>query len=111
MYDVACKLIEQNPSGKICPAEAFEHVLLALKDEKLMMIRIPQKNVQVEDIIKLATLSSSDSSRRAIACFEHPISDQGLLNLIASLQSIDLVVHGCRTIPAFSKSDHVVFEV
>ncbi len=111
MYDVACKLIEQNPSGKICSAESFEHLLLALKGEKLMMIRVPQINIRADDIIKLAQIASSDSSRRAIVCFEHPINDQGLLNLIASLQSIDLVVHGCGSIPIFQKSDHKIVVV
>lgn len=108
VYDVACKLIEQSPSGKICPAETFEHLLLALKGEKLLVIHISREQIQTEEIIRLSQLASTDPSRRTIACFEHQITDQRLLNLIASLQSIDLVVHGCTSIPVSPVADHKV---
>lgn len=108
LYDVARKLIEQNPSGKICTGDLFAHLLHALQKEKLTIIRIPKNTVQAEELIKLSQISASDPHRRAIACFEKPVEDQNLLNLIASLQTIDLVVHTCPAIPQVSKADHVV---
>jgi D-glycero-beta-D-manno-heptose-7-phosphate kinase len=108
LYDVACKLIEQNPSGKICPAEHFKDLLATLKSEKLLMLHLKSRQIEAEEIIRLAHLASSTDGRRAIACFEHPIDDPRLLNLIASLQSIDLVVHGCGQLPSIKDADHLI---
>lgn len=95
LRDVASLLIEQNPSGKICSAETFFSLVSALPQEKLLMIRMPSCcSLSSDHLLRLSEIASFHKERRVIACFENASPDPRLLELVASLSSMHLVVHG-----------------
>jgi D-beta-D-heptose 7-phosphate kinase/D-beta-D-heptose 1-phosphate adenosyltransferase len=95
LQEVASLLIEQNPSGKICSSDVFFSLKDAFRRERLLIIRIPGCcTLSSEQLVRLSEMAHRYPDRRAVACFEGASPDPRLLELVASIGSMHLVVHG-----------------
>jgi D-beta-D-heptose 7-phosphate kinase/D-beta-D-heptose 1-phosphate adenosyltransferase len=95
LQDVASTLIRQNPSGKVCSAEAFYSLVGTLGRAPMMMIRMPPSHtISSAQLMRLAEVAALHSDKQAIAYFEEQSPDPRLLDLVAGLRPLALVVHG-----------------
>lgn len=97
LQNVAEHLFQVQHTEKIWTAENFGSMLEALHFEKLVMINIPNTALSPENLVKLSEIARSHSDRYVIACFEQEVHDRKLLELISSLDSLRLVVHGMKS--------------
>ncbi len=114
LHEVASRLLEQNSAGKICSGEVFSRLKSAFRDEKLLMIRVPSCcALSSQQLLRLSEMAALHPDRRAIACFEEGSPDPRLLNLVASLGSLHLVVHGVdvQTVDRRSSDNLLVVEL
>ena len=114
LHDVASRLLEQNPAGKICTGEVFSRLQGAFHRERLLMIRMPSCcTLSSEQLMQLSEMAALHPGRRSIACFEGASPDARLLELVASLRPLHLVVHKAhiQAMVHHSSKDCLVFDL
>jgi len=108
VQDIASHLIHHSQYGRVYTKENFFQLLPALNEEPLLVINMPSSSsISSDHLISLSQHADCHPDRRVIACFEETITDSPFLDLISSLQVLDLVVHGTQTLPAESLGDHI----
>ncbi len=110
LQDVAARLLEQNPAGKICSGEVFSSLKGAFRHERLLMIRMPSCcTLSSEQLIRMQEMAIRYPDRRAVACFAEASPDPRLLELVAAIGPMHLVVHGLNihAVELPSSEDHL----
>ncbi len=95
LTDIAMRLIEQNPTGKICNEEVFKAVASSVQPDKLLIIRIPPhgNGMSHEQLMRLhVVLSKKSPDKLAVAYVEEESPNEEFLEFLASLERIALVV-------------------
>lgn len=94
LHDIAMRILEQHPSGKIWGGSSFMHLAGLLPNERFLVIRIPeQRQLRPQELMRLSDLARQHSDRRPIAYFEGSVQDPKLLEVVASLQCLQFVLH------------------
>jgi D-beta-D-heptose 7-phosphate kinase/D-beta-D-heptose 1-phosphate adenosyltransferase len=106
LHDIASRLLEENPSGKICSADTFQHLFGALQHRKLLFINISSPDLTPYTLLQIAQTAQQYPDRHSIACFTGKIPDQSMLELIASLKPLHLVVHSFSNSLPFTPTEH-----
>jgi D-beta-D-heptose 7-phosphate kinase/D-beta-D-heptose 1-phosphate adenosyltransferase len=94
LRDVASRILEQHPHGKIWGGSSFVQLTSLLPQERFLVIRIPEHHtLGAQEVIRLSELARQHHDRRSVAYFTGSVQDPKILELVASLQCVQFVLH------------------
>jgi len=95
LRDIALRILEESPTGKICGLPIFNAMLRSFEPNTIMVIKLENsKSISHEEIMKLHhLLVHKRQGKMAVTYIDDPSPDERLLEFLASLDRIDLVVH------------------
>jgi len=112
LQDIASHLLQHSPYGKVCTKERFNQLLPALKEDPLLFVHMPSyTSISSDHLLCLAQHVQDHPDRKVIACFDETVADSLFLDLIGSMQSLHLVVHGTKDLSLEALKDRLTIEL
>ncbi|MGR3952097.1 MAG: bifunctional ADP-heptose synthase [Chlamydia sp.] len=96
LQDMVLRLLDENPTGKLCDIDTFNAVMRAFRPELVVIIafKCQEKALSPQAIIQLQQLLLEKPKERiAVAYIDDAHPCEELLQFLTSLDRIDLVVH------------------
>ncbi len=112
LQDIASHLLQHSPYGKVYTKERFNQLLPALKEDPLLFVQMPSHStLSSKHLLSLAQYIQDHPDRKVIACFNETVADSPFLDLIGSMQSLHLVVHGTKNLSLETLGNHLSVEI